>query len=102
MKMNHLTDEEVKVVMEKVRLLVEKNDYSPETMEELFNLSKVDGEKFLECKQVPQQANNVNFEIDPEKGIRFFDPFNFFTGGIYKDVDGLTRWTMENLQEPWT
>jgi hypothetical protein len=43
----------------------------------------------------------VNFEIDPEKGVRFFDPFNFFTRGIYKDMDGLTVWTQDNLKEPW-
>ena len=47
------------------------------------------------------QGEKVNFEIDPEKGVRFFDPFNFFTRGIYKDMDGLTVWTQNNLKEPW-
>ena len=46
-------------------------------------------------------SEKVNFEIDPEKGVRFFDPFNFFTRGIYKDMDGLTVWTQDNLKEPW-
>ena len=43
----------------------------------------------------------MNFEFDPAKGVRFFDPFNFFTRGIYKDMDGLTVWTADNLKEPW-
>ena len=67
----------------------------------IFKLSDVDGKKFLECKAHPIQKEKVNFEIDPEKGVRFFDPFNFFTRGIYKDMDGLTVWTTDNLKEPW-
>ncbi|MBI4383743.1 MAG: hypothetical protein HY579_06875 [Nitrospinae bacterium] len=102
MKMNHLSKETVDAVLEKVQDVLAHNDYSPGKMGEIFKLSEVDGEKFLQCKANPQQAPNVNFEMDPEQGIRFFDPFSFFTGRIYKDVDGWTRWTMENLKEPWT
>ncbi len=102
MKMNHLTEEDVQQIMDKVKYVLESKDFSTEIMDEIFKLSKVDGEKYLECKGIPPQANNVNFELDPEQGVRFFDPFNFYTGGIYKDVDGWSRWTMENLKEPWT
>ncbi len=102
MKMNHLSQERVEEIMEKVRDVVDNNDYSPEKMGEIFKLSEVEGETFLECKNHPIQKDKVNFELDPENGIRFFDPFNFFTKGIYKDVDGWSRWTMENLKEPWT
>ena len=100
--MNHLSKESVGKVMKLVKYIVENNDYSPEKMGEVFSLSEVDGENFLECKNHEIQKNQVNFEIDLENGIRFFDPFNFFTKGIYKDMDGWSRWTMENLKEPWT
>jgi hypothetical protein len=102
MKMNHLTQEQVEEIMEKVRDVVDTNDYSPEKMGVIFDLSDVEGDNFLECKNHPAQNDKVNFELDLENGIRFFDPFNFFTKGIYKDVDGWSRWTMENLKEPWT
>jgi hypothetical protein len=102
MKMNHLTQEQVEEIMEKVRDVVDTDDYSPEKMGVIFDLSDVEGDNFLECKNHPAQNDKVNFELDPENGIRFFDPFNFFTKGIYKDVDGWSRWTMENLKEPWT
>lgn len=102
MKMNHLSKETVDALLLKIQEIVAANDYSPEKMEAVFKLSEVDSEKYLQCKAAPQQARNVNFELDPEKGIRFFDPFSFFTGRIYKDVDGWTRWTLENLKEPWT
>ena len=100
--MNHSSKESVEKVMALVRDVVGNDDYSPEKMGEIFKLSEVDGEKFLECRIHPVQQNQVNFEIDPENGVRFFDPFNFFTKGIYKDMDGWSRWTMENLKEPWT
>ena len=100
--MNHLSKESVEKVMGLVHEVVESDDFSSEKMGEIFNLSEVDGEKFLECRNHPVQKSQVNFEIDPENGIRFFDPFNFFTKGIYKDMDGWSRWTMENLKEPWT
>ena len=100
--MNHLSEEEVNQIMMLVRDVVEKNDYSPGKMEEIFKLSKVEGKKFLECRDHPTQKNQVNFELDQENGVRFFDPFNFYTKGIYKDIDGWSRWTMENLQEPWS
>jgi hypothetical protein len=102
MKMNHLTQEQVEEIMEKVRDVVDTDDYSPEKMGVIFDLSNVEGNNFLECKNHPAQNDKVNFELDSENGIRFFDPFNFFTKGIYKDVDGWSRWTMENLKEPWT
>ncbi len=100
--MNHLSKEEVDQIMVLVRDVIESNDYSPENMGEIFKLSKVEGEKFLECRNHPAQQNQVNFELDSGNGIRFFDPFNFYTKGIYKDIDGWSRWTMENLKEPWT
>ena len=100
--MNHLSKEEVDQVMELVRDVIENDDYGPEKMESIFKLSKVEGEKFLECRNHSAQQNQVNFELDLENGIRFFDPFNFYTKGIYKDIDGWSRWTMENLKEPWT
>ncbi len=102
MKMHHLSKEVVETILEKVREVVESGDYTPEKIEALFKLSQVDPGKFLECKAHEIQKDKVNFELDAEKGIRFFDPFNFFTGGIYKDVDGLTVWTVDNLKEPWS
>ena len=101
MKMHHLDKEQVEAVMLKVKEVVDSGQYPADTIEEIFKLSDVDGEKFLECKAHPIQKEKVNFEIDPEKGVRFFDPFNFFTRGIYKDMDGLTIWTTDNLKEPW-
>ena len=102
MKMNHLSKEKVDLVMQKVREVLADGEFHQDKMEEIFNLSEVEGEKFLECKANPLQQDKVNFELDAEKGIRFFDPFNFFTRGIYKDVDGWSRWTLENLKTPWT
>ena len=100
--MNHLSEEEVNQIMMLVRDVVEKNDYSPGKMEEIFKLAKVEGKKVREGRDHPTQKNQVNFELDQENGVRFFDPFNFYTKGIYKDIDGWSRWTMENLQEPWS
>ncbi len=102
MKMNHLSKETVDALIGKVREVLANNDYSQEKMEAIFKLSEVKGDQFLKCKENPVQSQNVNFELDMDKGIRFFDPFSFFTGGIYKDVDGWSRWTVENLKEPWT
>jgi len=102
MKMNHLSKEKVDQVMQKVHEVLADGEFHPDKMDEIFNLSEVAGEKFLECKANPLQQDKVNFELDAEKGIRFFDPFNFFTRGIYKDVDGWSRWTLENLKDPWT
>ena len=101
MKMHHLDKEKVAAIMLKVKQVVESGEYPAEVIEEIFKLSEVDGGKFLECKSHHIQKEKVNFEIDPEKGVRFFDPFNFFTRGIYKDMDGLTVWTQDNLKEPW-
>lgn len=101
MKIHHLTEEEVKVIMPKVRDLIDSEN-TPDQMEEIFTLSKVSGEKFLDSKNNPAQAAQVNFEMERDKGIRFFDPFNFYTGGIYKDVDGWTLWTADQLKSPGT
>ena len=101
MKMHHLDKEKVEAIMLKVQQVVESGQYPADIIEEIFQLSEVDGEKFLECKSHPIQKEKVNFEIDPEKGVRFFEPFNFFTRRIYKDMDGLTVWTQDNLKEPW-
>ena len=101
MKMHHLDEDKVKVIMLKVKEVIDSGEYPPDKIEEIFKLSEVDGEKFLECKAHPIQKEKVNFEFDPAKGVRFFDPFNFFTRGIYIDMDGLTVWTADNLKEPW-
>ena len=102
MKMHHLDKEKVQAVMGKIRELGGGRQLSTEQVEELFNLSGMEGSKFIECKNNPLQAEKVNFEIDPEKGVRFLDPFNFYTCGVYKDVDGWTVWTTDNLKEPWS
>ena len=81
MKMHHLDKEKVEAIMLKVKQVVESGQYPADIIEEIFQLSEVDGEKFLECKTHPIQKEKVNFEIDPEKGVRFFDPFNFFHSG---------------------
>ena len=101
MKMHHLDEDGVKAVMEKVQTAVEE-ELSADKVEEIFKLSKVDPEGFLNCKSNEVQANQVNFEIDESKGVRFFDPFNFYTQGIYKDMDGWSVWTVDNLKEPWS
>ena len=102
MKMHHLDEDGVKAVMEKVQAAVEEEELSAHKVEEIFKLSKVDPEGFLNCKSNEVQANQVNFEIDESKGVRFFDPFNFYTQGIYKDMDGWSVWTVDNLKEPWS
>ena len=102
MKMHHLSKETVDAIMGKVREVIQSGDYAPKVIEEIFKLSEVDPENFLECKSHEIQKEKVNFELDTDKGVRFFDPFNFFTRGIYKDVDGLTVWTVDNLKEPWS
>ena len=102
MKMHHLSQEKVDLILEKVKELMALEDYPPELVEEVFSLSEMEGEKFLECKNNPLQADKVNFEFNPEQGVRFFDPFSFYTGGVYKDFDGWTVWTVDNLKEPWT
>ena len=102
MKMHHLSKETVDLIVGKVKEVTDSGDFSPERVEVIFALSEMDSAKFLESKSNSLQADKVNFEVDPEQGIRFFDPFSFFTGGVYKDVDGWTVWTVDNLKEPWT
>ncbi len=102
MKMHHLSQETVELILGKVKELAASGEYPPDKVEEVFKLSEMDGGKFLESKNNPLQTDKVNFEIDPKQGIRFFDPFSFFTGGVYKDFDGWTVWTVDNLKEPWT
>jgi hypothetical protein len=101
MKMHHLEEDEVKAIMEKVKSAVGEEELNTDKVEEIFKLSKVKPEGFLNCKSNEIQAKQVNFEIDELKGIRFFDPFNFYTQGIYKDMDGWSVWTIDNLKEPW-
>ena len=100
--MHHLSKETVDLILGKVKELADSGNFTPERVEEVFKLSEMDGPKFLESKNNPLQADKVNFEVDPKQGIRFFDPFSFYTGGVYKDVDGWTVWTVDNLKEPWT
>ncbi len=102
MKMHHLSKEKVEQIMEKVKILVETESDDQEKYQEIFALSEMDGEKYLECKSNDMQKDKVSFEMDAEKGVRFFDPFNFYTSGVYKDVDGWTVWTVDNLKEPWS
>ena len=102
MKMHHLDPETVDKIMTTVQKVVDSGEYPMDTMDEIFKLSGVDGKLFLESKNNPAQAAQVNFEFDREQGIRFFDPFNFYTNGIYKDIDGWSVWTQDNLKEPWT
>ena len=102
MKMHHLSPEDVEKIMNVVREVIDSGEYPTDKMDEIFKHSGVDGAKFIECKNNPLQAEKVNFEIDPEKGVRFLDPFNFYTCGVYKDVDGWTVWTTDNLKEPWS
>ena len=102
MKMHHLDPETVDKIMTTVQKVVDSGEYPMDTMDEIFKLSGVDGKLFLESKNNPAQAAQVNFELDREQGIRFFDPFNFYTNGIYKDIDGWSVWTQDNLKEPWT
>ena len=101
MKMHHLDKEKVGAIMGVVKEVLDSGEYPEDKIGEIFNLSEVDFEKFKECKAHPLQNEKVSFEMDLEKGARFFDPFNFFTQGIYKDMDGLTLWTSDNLKEPW-
>ncbi len=102
MKMHHLSEETVTAILDKSKSVIASGDYSPDSIEEIFKLSEVNPESFLDCKSNDLQKDKVNFELDVEKGVRFFDPFNFFTNGIYKDMDGLTVWTVDNLKEPWS
>ena len=76
--MHHLEEAQVKEVMEKVQAAVKEEELAPDKIEEIFKLSKVEPEGFLNCKSNEMQANQVNFEIDESKGVRFFDPFNFY------------------------
>ena len=102
MKMHHLEEDEVKTIMKKVQAAVVEEELSTDKIEEIFKLSKVEPKGFLDCKSNEVQANQVNFEINESKGVRFFDPFNFYTKGIYKGTDGWSVWTVDNLKEPWS
>ena len=55
MKMHHLDKEKVEAVMLKVKQVVESGQYPADIIEEIFQLSEVDGEKFLECKTIPSK-----------------------------------------------
>ncbi len=101
MKMHHLSPEQVEKIMAVVREVIDSGEYPTDKMDEIFKLSGVDGAKFIECKNHPIQSEQTNFELDREQGVRFFDPFNLFTEGIYKTIDGWSLWTTDNLKEPW-
>jgi len=64
MKMHHLEEDEVKEVMEKVQVAVKEEELAPDKIEEIFKLSKVASEGFLNCKSNEIQAQQVNFEIE--------------------------------------
>lgn len=102
MKMHHLPPETVEQIMSQIQAVVDSGDYPAEAMAEIFTLSGVDGKQFLESKNNPAQSAQVNFELNGKQGIRFYDPFNFYTKGIYKDIDGWSVWTQDNLKEPWS
>ena len=72
MKMHHLDKEQVEAIMLKVKEVVDSGQYPADTIEAIFKLSDVDGEKFLECKAHPIQNEKVNFEIDPGKRCTVF------------------------------
>ena len=46
--MHHLDKEKVEAIMEKVKKVVDSGQYPADIIEEIFKLSDVDGEKFLE------------------------------------------------------
>ena len=69
MKMHHLDKEKVEAIMLKVKQVVDSGQYPADVIEEIFKLSEVDGEKFLECKNHPIQKEKVNFE-NGHKSIR--------------------------------
>ena len=48
MKMHHLDKEKVEAIMEKVKQVVDSGQYPADIIEEIFKLSDVDGEKFLD------------------------------------------------------
>ena len=48
MKMHHLDKEQVEAVMQKVKEVVDSGQYPADTIEAIFELSKVDGKNFLE------------------------------------------------------
>lgn len=101
MKMHHLSPEDVEKIMEVVRDVTDSGEYPTDKMDKIFKLSGVDGAKFIECKNHPIQTEHTNFEIVLKTGVRFFDPFDLFTEGIYKTIDGWSLWTTDNLKEPW-
>ena len=47
--MHHLEEGEVKEIMEKVKTAVKEEELAPEKIEEIFKLSKVASESFLNC-----------------------------------------------------
>ena len=72
MKMHHLSEETVATILEKAKSVIASGDYAPDAIEEIFKLSKVNPEGFLDCKNNDLQKDKVNFELDAEKGVRFF------------------------------
>ena len=60
MKMHHLPPETVEQIMAKVHEVVDSGDYPMDTMDEIFKLSGGDCKRFLESKNNPAQAAQVN------------------------------------------
>ncbi len=101
MKMHHLSPEQVEKIMTVIREVLDSGEYPTDKMDQIFKLSGVDGAKFIDCINHPSQSEQTKFEIVRETGVRYFDPFNLFTEGIYKTIDGWSLWTTDNLKEPW-
>ena len=87
MKIHHLEREEVGNILVKVRDLVDSGQYPPDKMEEIFTLSKVDGNKFLECKNNPVQAQPTS-RWTGTRASGFSIPSIFIRGGFTKTWTG--------------
>ena len=61
MKMHHLDKEKVETIMQRVKEVIESGEYPPDKIEEIFKLSEVDGEKFLE----DQKTTRLNSSHKP-------------------------------------
>ena len=51
MKMHHLDKEQVAEIMLKVKEVIDSGQYPADTIEGIFELSKVNGKNFLGCLQ---------------------------------------------------
>ncbi len=57
MKMHHLEEGEVKEIMEKVQVAVKEEELAPDKIEEIFKLSKVASEGFLNVSRMKCKLN---------------------------------------------